>query len=262
MGRRFIVGDIHGGLLALEQCLLRCGFTDDDELITIGDIVDANPDSFDVVERLLKIRYRIDIVGNHDYWWHEFLKTGSHPVNFSNGAYETLQSYRKRCGRIDEDGIEYLDIPESHRKFFEWQIIKYRDEDKVFVHGGFYNFDSDVRHQITWDRSMWETAIKNRNEGRGVQEYYQQFSDIFIGHTSTTNYSIVDGMIVNRKDMPIEDRYIFEPITEPMHVGNVWNLDTGGGGGGKLTIMDVDTKEFWQSDPIYLLYPENTFGKI
>lgn len=36
---------------------------------------------------------------------------------------------------------------------------------------------------------------------------------------------------------------------------NVWNLDTGSGFSGKLTIMDIDTKEFWQSDFVRELYP-------
>lgn len=36
---------------------------------------------------------------------------------------------------------------------------------------------------------------------------------------------------------------------------NVWNIDTGAGFKGKLTIMDADTKEFWQSDPVPELYP-------
>ncbi|MBM3246586.1 MAG: hypothetical protein FJZ13_04585, partial [Candidatus Omnitrophica bacterium] len=35
---------------------------------------------------------------------------------------------------------------------------------------------------------------------------------------------------------------------QPIHVCNVWNIDTGAGWSGKLTIMDVDTKEYWQSD--------------
>ncbi|MEK6563466.1 MAG: hypothetical protein AABZ65_00350 [Candidatus Omnitrophota bacterium] len=35
---------------------------------------------------------------------------------------------------------------------------------------------------------------------------------------------------------------------QPIHVCNVWNIDTGAGWSGKLTIIDVDTKEYWQSD--------------
>ena len=43
-------------------------------------------------------------------------------------------------------------------------------------------------------------------------------------------------------------------IDQPMHAANVWNLDTGAGHDGKLTIMDVDTKQFWQSDAVTALY--------
>jgi len=34
-----------------------------------------------------------------------------------------------------------------------------------------------------------------------------------------------------------------------------FKLDTGAGGRGKLTIMDVETKKFWQSDLVSTLYP-------
>jgi serine/threonine protein phosphatase 1 len=36
----------------------------------------------------------------------------------------------------------------------------------------------------------------------------------------------------------------------------IWNLDTGAGWFGKMTIMDVKTKGFWQSDIALDLYPE------
>jgi serine/threonine protein phosphatase 1 len=36
---------------------------------------------------------------------------------------------------------------------------------------------------------------------------------------------------------------------------NITNMDTGAGHTGKLTIMDIDSKIFWQSDPLPKLYP-------
>jgi hypothetical protein len=33
-------------------------------------------------------------------------------------------------------------------------------------------------------------------------------------------------------------------------------MDTGAGWTGKLTIMDVQTKEYWQSELVQLLYPD------
>ncbi len=35
----------------------------------------------------------------------------------------------------------------------------------------------------------------------------------------------------------------------------MWNLDTGAGFTGPLTLMDVDSKVYWQSDEVHTLYP-------
>jgi serine/threonine protein phosphatase 1 len=35
----------------------------------------------------------------------------------------------------------------------------------------------------------------------------------------------------------------------------VWNVDTSAAFKGPLTIMDIETKEFWQSEPLPNLYP-------
>lgn len=43
--------------------------------------------------------------------------------------------------------------------------------------------------------------------------------------------------------------------TTPVKMVNIWNIDTGAAFKGPLTIMDVDTKEFWQSEPLPNLYP-------
>ena len=43
---------------------------------------------------------------------------------------------------------------------------------------------------------------------------------------------------------------------KPLFKNSVWNLDTGAAFKGALTIMDIDSKEFWQSDLLQELYPE------
>jgi serine/threonine protein phosphatase 1 len=35
----------------------------------------------------------------------------------------------------------------------------------------------------------------------------------------------------------------------------VWNVDTGAAFKGPVSIMDVKTKQVWQSDPVWKLYP-------
>lgn len=62
---------------------------------------------------------------------------------------------------------------------------------------------------------------------------FKLYHEIFIGHSATTKYN----------------------IHEPMNIFNIWNIDTGAGFSGKLTIMDADTKNYWQSDFTKELYP-------
>ena len=41
---------------------------------------------------------------------------------------------------------------------------------------------------------------------------------------------------------------------KPMKAANIYNLDTGAGHAGRLTIMDIESKKFSQSDPVSELY--------
>jgi len=47
---------------------------------------------------------------------------------------------------------------------------------------------------------------------------------------------------------------------EPMKAANVWNIDTGAAFTGKLSALDVNTKELYQSDTVTHLYP-NELGR-
>jgi serine/threonine protein phosphatase 1 len=64
---------------------------------------------------------------------------------------------------------------------------------------------------------------------------WENYKEIYIGHTPTGRE--YDHM-------------------RPVNLGNVWNMDTGAGYDGSISMMDLDTKEIFQSDPVYSLYPE------
>jgi len=59
------------------------------------------------------------------------------------------------------------------------------------------------------------------------------YDEIFIGHTPTTNYD----------------------METPMHKCCVWNIDTGAAFQGRITVMDIATKKYFQSDLVQDLYP-------
>ena len=92
---------------------------------------------------------------------------------------------------------------------------------------------------------MWSRALELQGLLDGnhpVREEKQKiggFNNIYIGHTTVAH------MIGNEG----ED-------VKPVKACNVWNLDTGGGYGGKITFMNIDTEEIYQSDLVKTLYPD------
>jgi len=252
--RTLVCGDIHGGLKALIQVLQRCNYNIyDDQLIFLGDYSDGWGETAELVEYLIILKEQatykpIFIKGNHDEWTREWLNTGKKlDMWVMQGGQATLDSYI-RTGYLVKD---------SHKDFYNSLENYYiDDQNRGFVHGGFVSknglghdtYDSNYY----WDRSLWEIAIDSDyyvNTPHNKKEYdeffryapyrYEKHKEIYIGHTATTNWGNKNG-----------------PITVPMNKCNVWNLDTGGGFSGKLTIMDIDSKEYFQSDYVKELYPD------
>lgn len=257
--RTLVIGDIHGAFKALQYVLKECNFNyKKDKLIFLGDYVDGWSESPQVIEFLIKLQEisvfkPVFIRGNHDMWCDIWLNTGvEHPYWGPNGGNETKVAYIE-TGLLAE---------ESHRKFFRLLNNYYKDNDnRVFVHGGFTSrkgIGHDAHNSnYCWDRDMWGLAIafdKSQLYLKNIDNYlrFKKHKEIFIGHTSTTNW-ICDPDLPEFKD----DKQIFKDseITVPMKRCNVWNLDTGAGFNGKLTIMDIDTKEYWQSPTVSKMYP-------
>jgi serine/threonine protein phosphatase 1 len=225
--RKFVMGDIHGSYKALIQCLERSEFDkENDILIQLGDISDGWSQTYECVEELMTIKNLIPIQGNHDFWTLKWMSYGFMQYEHkSQGGAATMYSYSERS---PEDR-------ERHLKFFKSQILYYIDEkNRCFIHGGFnkdYKLDNDIDlHNHSWNRTLWKQAMSCQPEHR--LNDVNDFNEIFIGHTTTINWD----------------------IDKPMNKAQVWNLDTGAGFNGRLTIMDVDSKEYWQSDLVQELY--------
>lgn len=248
--RTIVIGDIHGAAKALEQVLERCRFDPTrDQLICLGDYVDGWGDNFEVIDRLVTLREfctndPIYIMGNHDEWFLYWLKTGSHPANWMQGAWSTAESYAKHTDRevqiIPRFGgyqvnLTLHDIPFSHRDFFYGLHYYYITEDnRAFVHGGYASgLGQDHHSTYLWDRDLWERVALPGKNSKDMPKLLQQYKEVYIGHTTTMIWG---------KD-------------KPMNAWNVWNMDTGAGYKGRLTAMDIHSKDIWQSDPVQELYP-------
>jgi len=266
----YVIGDIHGAAKALKQVLERSNFDyENDTLIQLGDVADGWSEVYECVEELLKIKNLISIKGNHDDWFFQWMIKGLHPTNWLQGGYGTLQSYvnnvdrnvniRQRMGAYTSD-LTYFDIPDTHKDFWTKQHLYYKDDkNRVFVHGGYtsiHGIGNDESASYYWDRSLWYTALAagstNKSLDNRLPITLRNHEEIYIGHTSTVNWDYKNHGVLKAPKGEVRGK----PITTPIHACNVWNLDTGAGFRGKLTIMNIDTKEFWQSDFVNELYPD------
>lgn len=234
--RTLVIGDIHGADLALQQAMERAGVTHKDTVICLGDYVDGWSGSSAVINRLIRLNERnecIFIKGNHDAWCEEWLDNGASNVTWLyNGGEATLSSY---------DHFS-RDEKQLHLRFFQRMRGYYVDaQNRLFLHAGFSSMQGPSKETHTsnfsWDRTLWETALSLDPALEKTSPYYPKrlklFEEIYIGHTPTINYG----------------------TDEPMNRANLWNIDTGAAFDGRVTVLDVDTKEFWQSDPVRTLYP-------
>ena len=237
MGRTLVIGDIHGSLKALIQLLERAAIRPDDELIFLGDYVDGWSDSANVVSYLIELSRQnscIFLRGNHDDLTYRWLKTGElNDQWLQHGGQSSINAYRKFTEEVKK----------KHIRFFEQMLNYYIDkENRLFVHAGFTNLKGPEAEYndipFYWDRTLWEMALSLdpglKREDMHYPKRLQLFKEIFIGHTPVTRIG----------------------CSVPVNRANIWNMDTGAAFKGKLSMMDIATHEFFQSDPVWELYPD------
>lgn len=212
--RTFVIGDVHGHYDAMMQALNRSPFDKDvDQLINLGDIVDGGRQTRQCIRKMKSFKNRIDIIGNHDKWTLHWMKTGAElPVWWHQGGLNTACSY----------GFDYKSVPKSHVKFLQNALPYYIDEsNNMYVHGGFnpdIPFVENDYEDLTWDRDIITYAREKK---------IPKYNRVFIGHTTT---QAINGGC------------------SPVVLNNLVCCDCGGGWNGKISVIDVNTLEYWQSD--------------
>lgn len=234
--RTLAIGDIHGGLRGLTQLLERAKVAKDDQLIFVGDYVDGWSESAQVIQFLIELAKTNDCIfikGNHDVWCEDWLRTNqADSVWLAHGGQGTVESYASFSNEEKKQHLYFFD---------DMSLYHIDDNNRLFIHAGFTSMDGVQKERnfrnFYFDRTLWEMAVTMDNRIKKDSELYpnrlKHYSEIYIGHTPTINF--------------YRDK--------PMHAINVWNIDTGAAFTGKLSAIDIDTKEIFQSDTLKDLYP-------
>lgn len=220
MGRVFVIGDIHGAYRALRQCLEKSAFNyDKDHLICLGDVADGWPETRHCIDELLRIKNLTYILGNHDWWTLQWMLTGrKEEIWYAQGGKATIDSY-------------YEGVPTGHLLFLSEAVLHHLDGSKLFVHAGIdplIPLENQDKQTLLWDRTLAALALDAYPHS--AERKLFPFDEIYIGHT---------------------------PISSPTPIKSlgVWLMDTGAGWSGVLSMMNVETKEMFISDPVPELYP-------
>lgn len=219
MSRTFVIGDIHGAHKALMQCLERSQFDyANDHLICLGDVCDGWPETKHAIEELMTIKNLTYLLGNHDFWTLEWMREGFvDEVWEEQGGAATMKSYSSH-------------IPVEHIEFLEKAHHYVVRDKRLFVHAG-------IDTRIPIEHHTLQILLWDRNFARIVLDLHAKeldgnltgYDEVYIGHTPVT--------------------------APPVHACEVWLMDTGAGWSGVLSMMNVETKELFMSDPVPQLYP-------
>lgn len=124
MNRQIIIGDIHGCFDEFEALLKDIGITDEDEIISLGDIVDRGPKSVALYEYFKNKENAKVIIGNHER-------------KHINGVLSYAQEIVK---------IQFGEKYEEFKNWLKTLDYYYETESAIIVHA-YYEHDKSLKEQ-------------------------------------------------------------------------------------------------------------------
>jgi serine/threonine protein phosphatase 1 len=149
--RIFVISDLHGQFVLLQLLLERIGFTDNDELYILGDIMDRGPNSIDIYYFVQAMPNIHMLKGNHEIMMRTSMQAAlkyndldserSNPYRLwkQNGALGTVNSIREY---LQKDAVPYEEYFESKQIFIK-ELIDFIDSLPSF-----YRLDYQGKHYI------------------------------------------------------------------------------------------------------------------
>lgn len=211
-GRTIAIGDVHGCSRALQAIVEAIAPQPHDQIVVLGDFIDRGPDTRGVIDELLALRSRCQLVtllGNHE----EMLLAacqgtgGPREWNFwmGYGGRETLASYG---GRLES-------IPPEHIQLLFRCAPFYETDSHLFLHANYVPelpLPQQPEAELRWVSLVDFTPGPHLSDKTAV-----------VGHTAQ-----VSGEILVLDHLVCIDTYCH--------------------GGGWLTAMDVHARQLWQAD--------------
>ena len=269
--RRLVIGDIHGMYDRLQEVLDKAGFSDSDTLYSVGDFCDRGTQNLKTLQFLVSLDNFRPVIGNHDWWLYLWLRSQFNPSHWTFNEEDSLDCWKGWNGgqntfrELKDQDKEFL------KQVFEWlkpiPFIR-KVDDKVII------------HSIAPDK---EYAWRNREEWKDLEnitlENIQQFGLMYdiVYDSKLWNRDVIQackdyqqiGYMYPTFKLWAKDLYSKEFQGNPVYIightpldhpffdkelgiagidtgafcskANGWDVE------GCLTLLDMDTFEYWQS---------------
>ena len=263
--RRLCIGDIHGCYDKLQKVLDISKFSNTDILYSVGDLTDRGNQNVEVLNFCKSLPNFKPVVGNHDFWNYQYLRAC---CNIKPIDADAFNCWTLRNGGESTYNEEYEQSLEWKREMYGWiKSFPYRINlgDKIIQHTvcpqKYYNgVDVDTITTETLISSglvldeIYDSAIWNREVLRGCKDF------TLFGY-NRPNFMLLFKEIYEKEYKGTPTYFIgHTPLDKPFydkHLGIV-GIDTGSfcteekyGKEGALTIVDIDTFEYWQDNGNY-----------
>lgn len=213
----YFVGDIHGNADLYDRTLKEFGITDNDVVISVGDVIDRGPRSARLLFEFLFKPNRYMIMGNHE----QLLVEG-----------ETRRDFY-HC-HMSNGGDVFLDeVGETGFQFFRPYVdqlplileVHHRGNKYGVVHGGvptrFTDWDAfvkavkpmtwDIVEEIIWDRKVFDDCKANNSPNA---PHITGIDYVFSGHTG-----VVDPLVYGNR-IWIDSQFLSGDLTFTTFSGN------------------------------------------
>lgn len=209
VGRLLALGDIHGCIRPLEALLDALQLTPADTLVALGDFVNRGPATRQVLDTLVALQAQtrlVPILGNHE----EEMLAARHDRS-ALARWLAMGGEATLASYSAE--AQLADIPADHWRLIESALEWWECENFFFTHANYapeLPLDQQSAVELRW-LSIGERTPQPHCSGKTA----------IVGHTPNLAGHVVD-------------------------FGFLRCLDTGCGLGGRLTAMDVRTRQIWQ----------------
>ena len=215
--RLIAIGDVHGCRAALDAVVAAIDPDPQDRIVALGDYIDRGPDTRGVIDTLLELGERCELIplrGNHE----EMLLGGLSGVTpfgwwLEHGGRQTLDSYG--CEGEHSRGTALRRIPGEHLAFLNETRDYYVSKNHFFTHANYAAGElltSQPVEALRWQGLMDHTPAPHVSGRTAV-----------VGHTAQRSGEVLD-------------------------LGHIVCIDTYAHGGGWLTAYDVESGKTWQAD--------------